>query len=57
MLTVPWSFLFNSDDNTKNHQKRGKWHLADGRPGRVSLKQYHWSCVLKDSLLKGRGAF
>lgn len=27
------------------------------RLGKLSLKQHHWSCVLKDRLLKGRNAF
>lgn len=31
--------------------------MTFSRLSKLSLKQYHWSCVLKDRLLKGRNAF
>lgn len=57
MFSAPWSFLFNSSDSTKSYQRREKWRLADGQPGKVLLKQDHWSYVQTDRFLKGKSAF
>lgn len=58
----PWNFSFSSSDSPRSRQRRKKWHIADDQPGKLSLKQYHWSCVLRIAferqrhIPKGEGA-